>query len=89
MNWIIGCSGSEWDDVICYRVSGTKAQAKKHLASLVREAKRNSDGRFEYGDTAAKDVTERKDGTLYAGATFRSCHDDYTATPEMEVEVLK
>ena len=84
-NWIIGCSGNEWDNVTCYRVYGTKDQVKKHLARLVRESKKEYGDNFEYGDTKASDVTERHDGTLYAAATMGGCHEDYTATPEEKV----
>lgn len=87
-NWIIGMSGSEWDDVVTYRVFGSKNDVKKHLAALVRESKNENPDCFEYGDTSIKSITERNDGSLYAGATFSSYHNDYTATPEMEVKIL-
>ena len=84
-NWIIGMSGSEWDDVVTERVYGNKHQVKKYLASLVREGKEANIDCFEYGDTTIKDIKERIDGVLYAGSTFSYYHNDYTATPEMEV----
>ncbi len=79
--WIIGMSGSEWDDVVTYRVCGTKNEVKKHLAKLVRDAKKENPNSFDYGDTTMKSVQERGN-KLYAGATYSSFHEDYTATPE-------
>ena len=85
--WIIGLSGSEWDDVVTYRVTGTKAQVKRHLAGIVKQDKKES-STFDYGDDTVKKVREMADGRLYAGTTYNQCHADYTATPEMEPVTL-
>ncbi len=79
-NWIIGVSGSEWDDVSVYSFEGTKSQAKKVLVNLVKADKKNLDN-YDYGTEKVSDVEEDGSGKLSAGATFSDCHNDYTATP--------
>lgn len=82
IKWIIGMSGSEWDAVDVYSFEGTKHEAKKVLARLVKEDAKEDD--FDYGDTKISDVKENGD-VLYAGSTFNDHHNDYTATPLSEV----
>ncbi len=82
--WIIGMSGSEWDDVCVYSFEGTKSQAKKILVDLVKMDKKEECDDYDYGAEKVSEVVERNSGVLYAGSTFRYCHNDYTATP-MEV----
>lgn len=83
--WIIGISGSEMDDVVTYRVTGTEAAVKEHLAGLVKYDETENPEHFDYGDTKVSDVKELQKGKkFYAGATFSSYHNDYTATLEMD-----
>ena len=78
--WIVGLSGSEWDDVCVYSFEGTKSQAKKMLADIVK-ADRKEDDRFDYGTTKVSEIVEDQAGVLHAASTFSSYHNDYTATP--------
>ena len=78
--WIIGMSGSEWDDVCVYSFEGTKSQAKRVLVDLVKSDKKEFDN-YDYGTEKVSDVEEDNSGVLRAGTTFSDCHNDYTATP--------
>ncbi|MBO4847261.1 MAG: hypothetical protein J5525_13330 [Lachnospiraceae bacterium] len=78
--WIIGMSGSEWDDVCVYSFEGTKSQAKKVLVDLVKSDKKEFDN-YDYGTEKVSEIEEDKFGVLHAGTTFSDCHNDYTATP--------
>jgi hypothetical protein len=91
MNWIIGIGGSDCDDVITERVSGTKRQVKKYLKDLVASDRDNDSEGWDYGTTAIdgeSGVEERTNGILYAFGEYDNYHIDYTATPEMDVKVL-
>ncbi len=88
-DWIIGMSGSKLDDVICHIFTGSKDQAKEHLAGLVREDKDNDIEFFESGDENAKDVSEHPDGRLYAYAMYRNYHMDYTATKMADAKRIR
>ena len=88
--WIIGKSGSEWDDVVTYIVEGTDYQVRSLLASFCKDDSTEDD--FDYGDTKISDV--RMKGVqvgsgYYAGSTFYDHHNDYTATPLMEPITVK
>jgi hypothetical protein len=85
--WIIGKSGSEWDDVITYIVEGTDYQVKSLLASFCKDDSTEDD--FDYGDTKISDVRMKGDHGYYAGSTFYDHHNDYTATPLMEPITVK
>ncbi len=87
-NWLIGISGSNMDNVITYRVSGTSDQVKKHLLALVKESKDADTETWEYGTDNEMEIEQRAGGILYAFGCWADYHDDYTATPEMEVETL-
>ena len=79
INWIFGLSGSEWDDVSVHSFRGTKQEAKEMLVKLVKEDMKEDT--YDYGTEDVSEVKELPDGRLYAGTTFRNCHNDYTATP--------
>lgn len=85
-NWIIGMSGTEWDTVETYRVCGTKDEVKEHLVKLTQKHTSSED--YEYGTEAVDEVQEESNGVLYAYVCFTNSHNDYTATPEMDVIVL-
>jgi hypothetical protein len=85
--WIIALSGSEWDDVAVYSFEGTTYQAKRVLANIVKEDKKENN--FDYGSEKISEIKERQDGSLYAGSTFSDCHTDYTATPVDQIEDIK
>lgn len=91
-NWIIGISGSDADDVITYRVYGTKAQVKKCLVDEVKSDKEECEteeyDRWDFGTESSKEVQELPSGKLYAFGCWSDHHNDYTATPEMEVKIL-
>ncbi len=87
-NWIIGIGGSNADDVIVYRVFGSKNEVKKHLLSLVKEDKKNDKEIWDFGTSSLKEIDERTDGSFYAFGCYSDYHIDYTASPEMPVEVL-
>lgn len=91
-NWIIGIGGSDEADVVTKRVSGTKAQVKKYLVDLVKtdiEKCRVKDiDTWDHGTTCTESVEERDNGSLYAYGCWYNSRKDYTATPEMEVEML-
>lgn len=78
--WIIGMSGSEWDDVVVYSFEGTKSQAKKVLTNLVKSDKKEYSN-YDYGTEKISEVKEDSSGVLHAGSTFSDYHNDYTATP--------
>lgn len=89
--WIIGKSGSEYDDVETFLVTGTEYQVKRLLASFVKEDALEDD--FDYGDIKIADVQHRnqKDSNdgFYAGSVFYDRHNDYTAIPVAEPLELK
>lgn len=85
--WIIALSGSEWDDVAVYSFEGTTHQAKRVLANIVKEDKKEYN--FDNGSEKISEVEERQDGSLYAYSTFSDCHTDYTATPIDQIEDIK
>ncbi len=85
--WIIGKSGSEWDDVVTYIVEGTDYQVRSLLASFCKDDSTEDD--FDYGDTKISDVHLKDDHGYYAGSTFYDHHNDYTATPLMEPITVK
>ena len=78
--WIIGLSGSEWDDVVVYSFEGTKSQAKRVLTNLVKNDKKECSN-YDYGTEKISEIEEDNSGILRAGSTFSDCHNDYTATP--------
>ena len=86
--WIIGMSGSDADDVITYRVVGTKKQVKKHLINCIKDDRDEDRDNFEYGTTAMKDLETRYDGSIYGYTCFSDHHNDFTATPEVPVKYL-
>ena len=87
--WIIGCSGSDWDDVVVYSFEGTKDQAKQVLADIVKADKKDHPDIFLDGTTRKSDVNEYKDGRLYACAMFSEHHNDYTATLAEDIQDIK
>lgn len=88
-SWIIGCSGSDWDDVVVYSFEGTKDQAKQVLADIVKSDKKDDPDDFDYGTTKKSDVNEMHDGRLYAYGVFSDHHNDYTATPVETIQNVK
>lgn len=88
-NWIIGIGGSDIDDVVTYRVFGTKTQVKKELVRLVKEEKRNNDADdWEHGTTKIADIEEVSPDHLYTYACFRDFHVDFSAEAEKEPREL-
>ena len=86
--YIIGICSSEGNGVISYRVIGTEAKIRSHLANLVKEDKKNDPDEFDFGTTKASEIYLENDGRLQAYATYHDYHIDYTATPEQEPESL-
>ena len=83
--WIVGVGGSETDGVDMTVFTGTKHEAKKHLAKAVRDARDENREEFDYGYTSIGDIEERADGSLYACACFSGYHLDFQAYPEDDI----
>ena len=81
--WVIGISGTEMDNVVIQKVYGTRHDVKKHLVHLLKEVRKEDPDSWEFGVPKLKDVTERRDGSLYACACWRSHHNDYAAYPDV------
>lgn len=88
MNWIIGIGGSAMDNVVTYRVSGTKEKVKKQLVKEIIKDQANDPGEWVNGTTNIYEITEEKSGRLYGYGCYAYYHLDYTATPEMDVVAL-
>jgi hypothetical protein len=91
-NWVIGISGSEMDNVFVERVYGTEEQVKKYLLELVKKDRKADKETWDFGTTSIdgeNGIDKRYDGSFYAYGCYWNHHNDYTATPEMEVKILK
>ena len=84
-DWIIGVSGSDMDDVVVYKFTGTVDDAKNKLVDLVydeRKERQNDDFYdWDFGTESVKDISVSPRGKLYAFGCYRDYHTDYTATP--------
>ena len=87
--WIIGLGGSELDDVIVYKFTGTTEDAKQKLIDLINKERENHDpDDWEFGCDSVEDVATCSGGKLYAYGCWRNFHTDYTATPLDIVESI-
>lgn len=87
VDWIVGISGSDMDDVIVKVVTGTTDAVKRHLLMEVQNIR--ADGEYDDWDSGAEtvdDINVHDDGKLYTCACFRDCHFDLTATPMSNVQ---
>lgn len=86
--WVIGSCNTNGDGVEVYIAIGTENDVKKMLAQEVRNARDENPDEFEYGTTAAKDVTgdQWAIGELYASATFDDFHIDWSASRIENIE---
>lgn len=82
IDWIVGISGSDMDDVEVKVVHGTTYQLKKQLISEIQNiiADGNPDD-WDSGTEEADEIVMHDDGKLYAYVCFKDCHFDLTATP--------
>ena len=81
-DWIIGIGGSDADDVIVYKFTGTIDDAKQKLVDLVREERDGIDlDDWDFGTESVGDVSVSPRGKLYAFGCYRDFHTDYSATP--------
>lgn len=85
INWIIGIGGNDMDNVVTYRIKGTKEQVKKHIVKAIIKDQANDSKNWNFGTICVNEISERENGKLYGVAVFDFYHYDYTATPEMEV----
>ena len=86
-NWIVGICCTDADGVNLYRVYGTKDQVKQYLVDCLLSDKDNDPDMYEYGDETVDEVSEERDGTLNAFATYSSYHIDYSAKSEDNCEI--
>ncbi|MBQ7428400.1 hypothetical protein [Butyrivibrio sp.] len=87
VDWIVGISGSDMDDVIVKVITGTTNTVKRHLlteAQNIRADRKND--HWGSGAETVDDINVHGDGKLYACACFRDCHFDLTATPMSNVQ---
>jgi len=87
VDWIVGISGSDMDDVIVKVVTGTTDAVKRHLLMEVQNIRADGeDDRWDSGTEKVEDINVHDDGKLYACACFSDCHFDLTATPMSNVQ---
>lgn len=80
-DWIIGVSGSDMDDVVVYKFTGTDDDAGRKLLEMVNHDRGCDPDNWDFGTENAKDVSVYPNGKLYAYGCYSNCHIDYTATP--------
>ena len=82
VDWIVGISGSDMDDVEVKIVHGTTYQLKKQLISEIQNIISDGDpDDWDSGTEEADEIVVHDDGKLYAYVCFKDCHFDLTATP--------
>lgn len=82
VDWIVGISGSDMDDVELKVVHGTTYQLKKQLISEIQNIIADSDpDDWDSGTEEADEIVVHDDGKLYAYICFKDCHFDLTAIP--------
>ncbi|MBQ6416372.1 MAG: hypothetical protein IJJ65_09005, partial [Butyrivibrio sp.] len=87
VDWIVGISGSDMDDVIVKVITGTTDAVKRHLLMEVQNIRADGeDDWWDSGTEKVEDIKVRDDGKLYACACFSDCHFDLTATPMSNVQ---
>ncbi len=85
-DWIIGIGGTEVDDVLVYKFTGTEYQAKCKLLQMLKNDIANDKDGYDYGTETVSEVDVQSDGRLYAYSVYSDYHIDYSATP---VEILQ
>ncbi len=84
VEWLVGISGSELNDVICSIVTGTTEQVKRYLVNCVQSDRYDNgvdSDTYKSGTENTSEVEVRNDGSLHANAMYRNYHMDYTAKP--------
>ena len=87
-NWIIGIGGSDYDDVLMYRVRGTYDDVKKYLWDMIlsdREYKTD----FDFGTESINDIRCLDDCYMYGFNCFENYHNDFVARLEYEIEIIE
>jgi len=87
-DWIIGVGGSELDNVIVYKFTGTTDDAKQKLIDMVNSDREHDLDDWDFGNESVADVATFAGGKLYAYGCWRSYHIDYTATPIDTVKTI-
>ena len=91
VDWIIGISGSNMDDVEVKILTGaTTDTAKLHLFLEVQNIVAEDPEEYDCGTESVDEITVsdfgKYDGRLYAYVNFSDCHFDLTATPMPSVK---
>ena len=86
--WIVGIGGSETDNVLVYKATGSKAEIKRLLLKLVSDDRKEDEDIWDTGTEKISEIKERADGSLYAYGCYSDYHTDYTATPVETIETL-
>ncbi len=82
VDWIVGISGSDMDDVEVKVVHGTTYQLKKQLISEIQNIIADGDpDDWDSGTEEPDEIVVHDDGKMYAYVCFKDCHFDLTATP--------
>lgn len=84
-SWMMASYENENDDISLTVFDGDIKAAKKHLAAMVRDMKREDPEHFEYGTTAMKDIGNCN-GILEAYAVFTDYHYDITAARLCDIQ---
>ena len=88
-DWIIGIGGTEVDDVIVYKFTGTVTQAKEMILKLIKEDINEDRDVYDSGTDELEDITVSSNGRIYGWACFSDYHIDYSATPMSEIQEIK
>ena len=91
--WMLGIGGSEVNNVVMYRFSGTTEQAKKLLFEIIQEDVENDKENYIEGTESIDEIGEDKDGALSGYNSFESCdseyHIDYRMVPINTIKYIE
>ncbi len=86
-DWIIGVGGSELDDVLVFKFTGTVRQAKLKLLDMIKEDRAGEEFQDWWSGTEnIEEIQEFANGRLYAYGCWDNYHIDYSATPTDAIE---
>ena len=80
-DWIIVIGGTEVDDVLVYKFTGTDYQVRRKLLQMVLNDMENDKEAWDYGTDKLEEIVVQNDGRVYAYGVYYDYHIDYAATP--------